>query len=103
MRDTERERQKHRQREAEREKQSPCRKPDVGLDPGSPGSHLGLKAGTKLLSHPGIPENCILNNVLCIQMESQEPLGKVSHLPEKEKFTISVVMSKYNVSRPQKK
>ena len=32
-----------------------CREPDVGLDPGTPGSHPGLKAGAKLLSHPGIP------------------------------------------------
>ena len=42
MRDTEseRERQRHRQRE----KQAPCRKPDVGLDPGPPGSHPGPKA-----------------------------------------------------------
>ena len=36
----ERERQRHRQRE----KQAPCRKPDVELDPGSPGSGPGLKA-----------------------------------------------------------
>ena len=35
------EKQRHRQRE----KQAPCREPDVGLDPGSPGSHPeGLKA-----------------------------------------------------------
>ena len=34
MRDTERERQRHRQRE----KQAPCREPDVGLDPRTPGS-----------------------------------------------------------------
>ena len=40
MTDTHRERQRHRQRE----KQAPCREPDVGLDPGSPGSHPGLKA-----------------------------------------------------------
>ena len=37
---TERERQ--RQRHRQREKQAPCREPDVGLDPGSPGSHPGL-------------------------------------------------------------
>ena len=37
MRDTER--QRHRQRE----KQAPCREPDGGLDPVSPGSHPGLK------------------------------------------------------------
>ena len=36
----ERERQRHRQRE----KQAPCREPDVGLNPWSPGSHLGLQA-----------------------------------------------------------
>ncbi|XP_048961499.1 transmembrane protein 39A isoform X3 [Canis lupus baileyi] len=38
--DTQRERQRHRQRE----KQAPCREPDVGLDPGSPGSHPRLQA-----------------------------------------------------------
>ena len=35
------------EREAEtrqREKQAPCRKPDMGLDPGSPGSRPGPKA-----------------------------------------------------------
>ena len=46
-----RERQRHRQRE----KQAPCREPDVGLDPRSPGSRPGPKAGAKPLSHPGIP------------------------------------------------
>ena len=51
MRDTKRERQRHRQRE----RQAPCREPDVGLDPGTPGSRPGLKADAQLLSHPGIP------------------------------------------------
>ena len=51
MRDRERERQRHRRRE----KQAPCREPNVGLDPGTPGSRPGLKAGAKLLSHAGIP------------------------------------------------
>ena len=37
---THRERQRHRQRE----KQAPRREPNVGLDPGSPGSGPGLKA-----------------------------------------------------------
>ena len=40
MRDPEREGQRHRQRE----KQAPCREPDVGLDPGTSGSGLGVKA-----------------------------------------------------------
>ena len=35
-----RERQRHRQRE----KQAPCREPNVGLDPGTPGSHPRLQA-----------------------------------------------------------
>ena len=56
MRDTHRERQRHRQRE----KQAPCRDPDVGRDPRPPGSGPGLKAGAKLLSHPGIPTIRIL-------------------------------------------
>ena len=40
MRDRKRERQRHRQRE----KQAPCREPNVGLDPGTPGSHPEPKA-----------------------------------------------------------
>ena len=31
------------------------RDPDVGFDPGSPGSCTGPKAGAKLLCHPRIP------------------------------------------------
>ena len=43
------------QRHRQREKQAPCREPDVGLDPGSPGSGPGLKAALNCLSHPGCP------------------------------------------------
>ena len=32
------------------------REPDVGFDPGSPGSRPGPKAGAKPLRHPGIPQ-----------------------------------------------
>ena len=49
------ERERERQRHRRREKQAPCWEPDVGLDPGIPGSRPGPKAGTKPLSHPGIP------------------------------------------------
>ena len=45
------ERERHRQRE----KQAPYKEPNVGLDPGTPGSHPGPKAGAKQLSHPGTP------------------------------------------------
>ena len=50
MRDRDREKQRHRQRE-----KAPRREPDVGFDPGTPGSRPRPKAGAKPLSHPGIP------------------------------------------------
>ena len=50
------ERERERQRHRRREKQAPCRESDVGLDPGTPGSRPGPKAGAKPLSHPGIPK-----------------------------------------------
>ena len=43
MRERERERERGRQRQRQREKQAPCREPDAGLNPGSPGSGPGLK------------------------------------------------------------
>ena len=36
-------RERERERERQREKQAPCREPDLGLDPRSPGSHPGQK------------------------------------------------------------
>ena len=49
------ERERERQRHRRREKQTPYQEPDVGLDPRTPGSHPGPKAGARPLSHPGIP------------------------------------------------
>ena len=46
MRDTER------GRDIERE-EAPCKEPEVGLDPGTPGSQPEPKADTQPLSHPG--------------------------------------------------
>ena len=54
MRDTETERERGRIRQ--REEQAPCREPDVGLDPGTPGSCPEPKADAQLQSHPGIPD-----------------------------------------------
>ena len=39
---------------SQRKKQAPCSEPDVGFDPGTPGSCPGPKTGTKPLSHPGV-------------------------------------------------
>ena len=55
LRDTERERESERQRHRQREKQAPCRDPDVGLHPRTPGSHPEPKADAQPLSHPGAP------------------------------------------------
>ena len=44
QRERERERERQRHRHREREKQAPCREPDTGLGPRSPGSRPGPKA-----------------------------------------------------------
>ena len=49
MRDTER------GRNTGKGRKGPCREPDVGLNPKTSGSRPGLKAGTKPLSHLGVP------------------------------------------------
>ena len=49
------EREREAETQAEREAGSMHREPDVGLDPASPGSRPGPKAGAKPLRHPGIP------------------------------------------------
>ena len=48
-------REKEAETQAEGEAGSMHREPDVGFDPGSPGSCPGPKAAAKLLRHPGIP------------------------------------------------
>ena len=52
---THREREREAETQAEGEAGSMHRKPGVGLDPGSPGSRPGPKAGAKPMRHPGIP------------------------------------------------
>ena len=64
MRGTEREREAETQA---KEEQAPCREPDVELNPRTPGSCPGPKAGTKLLSHPGIPNAYNLNHHLLVK------------------------------------
>ena len=86
----ERHRQRKRQRYRQREKQVPCRKPNAGLDPGTSGSHPGLKAGTKLLSHPGIP------NIQPFSIKSILPVGMDSHL-----FPPSLIIP-FKVSREER-
>ena len=49
-------REREAETQAEGEAGSMHREPDVGFDPGSPGSRPGPKAGAKPLRHPGIPK-----------------------------------------------
>ena len=48
-------REREAETQAEGEAGSMHREPDVGFDPGSPGSRPGPKAGPKPLRHPEIP------------------------------------------------
>ena len=51
----EREREREAETQAEGEAGAMHQEPDLGFDPGSPGSCPGPKAGAKPLRHPGIP------------------------------------------------
>ena len=68
---TERDRERERQRHRQREKQAPCREPDVGFDPWSPGSRPGPKAGTKPLRHSGIPSIVVVKKNVLVAFSSR--------------------------------
>ena len=71
---TEREREREAETQAEGEAGSMHREPEVGLDPESPGSCPGPKAGAKPLRHPGIPEyNNHVMNTLCQLLLPEQP------------------------------
>ena len=59
-----------RQRHRQRDEQALCRETNAGLDPRTPRSLPELKAGAKLLSHPGIPRylfsNMLFYSELCL-------------------------------------
>ena len=58
------ERERERQRHRQREKKAPCREPDVGLDPRTPGSCPKLKAEAYPLRNPGVPPALFLRFIL---------------------------------------
>ena len=79
-----RDRQRHRQRD----KQAPCREPDVGLNPGTPGSLPEPKADAQQLSHPGVPvsANFISKDyMLSVEGEGQLPNGAVRDGPASQR------------------
>ena len=63
---TEREREREAETQAEGEAGSMHREPDVGFDPGSPGSRPGPKAGAKPLRHPGIPNPILIGQQISL-------------------------------------
>ena len=64
MRDRERDRERERQRHRQSEKQAPCREPDVGLDPRTPGSCPQPKADRRPTTEPPRhPDNLILEKI----------------------------------------
>ncbi|XP_025302242.3 guanine nucleotide exchange factor for Rab-3A isoform X12 [Canis lupus dingo] len=74
------------------------REPDVGFDPGSPGSRPGPKAGAKPLRHPGIP--CA--GALCTSDPLGDPRGgavaMVPRLAEMESQRISSSVDQHRLS-----
>ena len=57
-----------RETERQREKQAPCREPEAGLHPRTPGSCPEPKADTQPLSHSGAPGLVFLTFYLCSQI-----------------------------------
>ena len=73
-------REREAETQAEGEAGSMHREPDVGFDPGSPGSRPGPKAGAKPLRHPGIPQNPILikEKLFCVSRVPHRPGAEAS-------------------------
>ena len=68
---TEREREREAETQAEGEAGSMHREPDVGLDPGAPGSRPGPEAGAKPLRHPGSLDSVTLSFKENLQARNQ--------------------------------
>ena len=72
MRDRDRERQR------EKEKQAPCRQPDMGLDPRSPGSHPGPKAALNHCATRAAPKTALHQPCIFLHLVSTSAFP---HLP----------------------
>ena len=92
---TEREREREREAEtqAEGEAGSMYQEPDVGFNPGSPGSRREPKAGAKLLHHPAIPD--FLFPEVSLYCYVFLPLDCLCYIPEvwRNMFSFSFVLN----------
>ena len=75
--DSHTEREREAETQAEGEAGSMHWEPDVGLDPGSPESRPGPKAGAKPLRHPGIPELPINSIITISQLSNIDEKGQI--------------------------
>ena len=74
MIDPQREREGERHRHRQREKQAPCREPNAGLNPGSPGSHPGPKAAlNRWATRP--PRSKVLKQSFMISVQHENCRG----------------------------
>ena len=55
------------------------REPDVGFDPGAPGSRPGAKASAKPLRHPGIPRSRALGRGILKEILKESAQGLWQH------------------------
>ena len=102
MRERERESEAETQTEGEGEAGSMHQEPNVGLNPGYPGSRPGPKAGTKPLHHPGIPNlffigvqlTNIQNNTQCSSRQVS-PSVPVTHSPHSSSSSPSSTPSSF--------
>ena len=63
---------RERQRPRQKEKQAPCREPDVGLDPRTPGLRPEPRADAQPLSHPGVPVDHFFKKGRAVRREGEE-------------------------------
>ena len=75
-------REREAETQAEGEAGSMHREPNVGLDPGSPGSRPGPKAGTKPLRHPGIPDSLNFKKIYGVVHHHHIPILELYHHPK---------------------
>ena len=65
-------REREAETQADGEAGSMHQEPDVGFDPGSPGSRPGPKAGAEPLRHPGSPEFHIFKDFIYLFMRNTQ-------------------------------
>ena len=90
--ETQRERQRHRQRE----KQAPCREPNAGLDPRTPGSWPEPKADAQ----PRYPSNGMF--IIPIEICSQKLISSLTYLWHRGRWKRDNMTVWYNLKRCQK-